>query len=168
MNWIARAIAYIYGKSRALYYQRRYEYYRSIYQVHPSFGFNGTDIRLYGNGVVILGADSYIGSNSTICTDAYAKVMIGKKCQISHNVRIYNSSANPDQDFTIEKVKPSIVGDVIIEDGVWIGANVFINPNITIGRNTVVGANSVVTKNLEPNAIYGGVPAKLIRYKTIV
>ena len=57
--------------------------------------------------------------------------------------------------------------DVIIGNGVWIGANVFINPNIIIGDNVIVGANSVVTKNLEPNGIYGGVPAKLIRFKDV-
>ena len=45
--------------------------------------------------------------------------------------------------------------------------NVFINPNIIIGDNVIVGANSVVTKNLEPNGIYGGVPAKLIRFKDV-
>jgi maltose O-acetyltransferase len=166
MNWINRLIAYAYGVSRSLYYQRRYEVYRKMYKVHSTFGFNGTDIRLYGNGQIQLGSNSYIGSNSTICSESPAKVSIGSNCQISHNVRIYNQSADPDQDFRIQKTKPSVVGDIIIHDGVWIGANVFINPNIVIGENTVIGANSVVTKNLEPNAIYGGIPAKLIRYKS--
>jgi len=38
-------------------------------------------------------------------------------------------------------------------------------PGVIIGNNSVVGANSVVTKNIPENAIYGGIPAKLIRYK---
>ena len=60
------------------------------------------------------------------------------------------------------------MGDIIIEGFVWIGANVFINPEVTIGKNSVIGANSVVTKNVIPNAIYGGVPAKLIRMKKYI
>ena len=57
-------------------------------------------------------------------------------------------------------------GNVIIEDFVWIGANVFINPGVTIGKNSIVGANSVVVRDLPPNGIYGGVPAKLIKLKS--
>ncbi len=94
-----------------------------------------------------------MGSLSTIELHTACKVVIGSNCQISHNVRIYTASADPDQDFTKEKIKPNKLGDVIIGNGVWIGANVFINPNITIGNNTVVGANSLVTKDIPDNAI---------------
>ena len=97
------------------------------------------------------------------CDDC--KIIVGKNCQISHNIRIYNSSADPHQDFTKSKIKPSIKGDVLIGDGVWISANVFINPGVRIESNTVIGANSIVTKNLEEISIYGVVPAKLIRRK---
>ena len=108
-----------------------------------------------------------MGTNSTLQLNAKNKIVIGNNCQISHNVRMYTSSADPNQDFTVEKVKPPVTGDIIIGNGVWIGANVFINPGITIEDNTVIGANSVVTKNVPKNAIVGGVPAKLIRYKDI-
>ena len=63
--------------------------------------------------------------------------------------------------------KEKIVGDVIIGNGVWIGANVFINQGVVIGDNVVVGANSVVTKSLKEKGVYGGVPAKLIKFKNI-
>lgn len=166
MNLIKRSLAFIYGKSRQYYYERRYDFYREKYQIKNDFGFNGTDIRVYGNGEIIVGNNSYIGSLSTIQLSPGAKVFIGDNCQISHNVRMYTSSADPNQDFTIPKTKPSKIGDILIDDGVWVGANVFINPNIKIGKNSVIGANSVVTKDIEPNSIYGGVPAKLIRYKS--
>jgi acetyltransferase-like isoleucine patch superfamily enzyme len=52
---------------------------------------------------------------------------------------------------------------VTIEQDVWIGANCLILPGITIGEGAVVAGGSVVTKSVEPFAIVGGNPAKLIR-----
>jgi maltose O-acetyltransferase len=84
---------------------------------------------------------------------------------ISHNVRIYSSSAVADQDFSNNSIEIKY-GNVLIGDYVWIGANVFIGPGVKIGNNSVIGANSVVTKDVEEFSIVGGVPAKLIRYKS--
>tara|TARA_B100000768_G_scaffold164883_1_gene167112 strand:- start:5530 stop:6030 length:501 start_codon:yes stop_codon:yes gene_type:complete len=165
MKFVFRVLAFSYGKLREYYYIRRYDIYREKYDVDSSFGFNGTDIRLYGNGNIFLGKNSYVGTNSTMQSCDDCKIIVGENCQISHNVRVYSSSTDPNQDFTKPKVKAILKGDVLIGDGVWIGANVFINPGVKIGSNTVIGANSVVTKNLEANSIYGGVPAKLIRHK---
>ena len=78
---------------------------------------------------------------------------------------MYIFSADPDQDFTNARTKPGKKGDIIIGDGVWIGANVFINPDVKIGNNAVICANSMVTKDVVDNAIVGGVPAKLLRLK---
>lgn len=83
---------------------------------------------------------------------------------ISHNVRMYTSSAIADQDFSFLPLKEK-KGNIIIGNNVWIGANVFINPGIIIGDNSVIGANSVVTKDIPNNSIFGGCPAKLIRFK---
>jgi maltose O-acetyltransferase len=145
----------------------RYNYFRKKYDIHPSFRFNGRDIHFYGEGVIEIDENSYIGSLSTIQAHQACVVKIGKGCSISHNVRIYTSSKIPDFDFSDKKNAPEKKGNVIIGDYAWIGANVFINPGVVIGENSVIGANSVVTKNIEPFGIYGGVPAKLIRMKKL-
>lgn len=44
----------------------------------------------------------------------------------------------------------------------WIGAGATILPGVTVGENAVVGAGSVVTRDVEPNTIVAGNPAKLI------
>ena len=55
------------------------------------------------------------------------------------------------------------VNPVTVEDGCWIGARALLLPGVTIGRGAVVAAGAVVASDCEPNRLYGGVPAKLLR-----
>lgn len=52
---------------------------------------------------------------------------------------------------------------VHIGKNAWIGAGATILPGVTVGDNAVVGAASVVTKDVAPNTIVAGNPAKLIK-----
>ena len=54
------------------------------------------------------------------------------------------------------------IGKIIIGDNVFIGANVTILPNVKIGANSIIGAGSVVTKNIPPNTVAVGNPARVI------
>lgn len=54
---------------------------------------------------------------------------------------------------------------VVIGNDVWIGANVSILPGVHIGDGAILAAGAVVTKDVEPYAIVGGVPAKVIKYR---
>ncbi|WP_392891499.1 acyltransferase [Pseudomonas migulae] len=148
----------------ALYWRVIYSELRARYDVSPGFRFNGKNILLYGDGDIGLGENSYIGDNSTVHASSGFNVKIGVGCHISSNVRIFTESVKPDSDFRVKPV-PAKAGDVTIADACWIGANVLINPGISIGENSVVGANSVVTRDIPPDEIWGGVPAKLIRKK---
>ena len=53
-------------------------------------------------------------------------------------------------------------GKVNIKDNCFIGARATVLPGVTIGPNSIVGACSLVTKDVEPNSVYAGVPAKRI------
>lgn len=144
----------------------KYENYRITYDISNNFFFNGPGIHFYGPGRIIAGENSYIGNYSTIQADVNCFVKIGRGCMISHNVRIYTSSALVDQDFSQKPLKEKY-GNVIINDYVWIGANVFINPGVTIGENAIIGANSVVTRDIPAFSVYAGVPAKFIKSKLV-
>lgn len=56
-------------------------------------------------------------------------------------------------------------GDTIVCDDVWFGCNCLILSGVKINRGAIIAAGSVVTKDVEPYAIVGGCPAKLIRYR---
>lgn len=141
-----------------------YRGYRQRYDISPSFRFNGTGVQLYGLGSIILGEGSYVGELCTLHAAPGVFVRIGKRCSISHNVRIYTTTAMADADFTMG-ITPTFSSSVVIGNGVWIGANTYIGPGITIGDNAVVGANSVIIRSVPPSEIWGGVPARRIRAK---
>lgn len=50
-----------------------------------------------------------------------------------------------------------------IGKNVWIGSNATILAGVSIGDGAIVAAGAVVTKNVPPNTIVGGVPAKVIK-----
>lgn len=52
----------------------------------------------------------------------------------------------------------------VIKRGASIGSGATILANVTVGENAIVGAGSVVTKDVPPNSIVVGNPARLIRY----
>lgn len=52
---------------------------------------------------------------------------------------------------------------IVIKDGCWIGSGVTICGGVTVGENSVVAAGAVVNKDVPPNCLVGGVPAKVIR-----
>lgn len=60
---------------------------------------------------------------------------------------------------------PMTCGDVIIGNDVWIGHGARVLSGVTIGNGAVIAAASVVTRDVQPYAIVGGVPARLIRFR---
>jgi len=55
------------------------------------------------------------------------------------------------------------VGDIVLEDDVWLATGVTVMADVTIGARTVVAAGSVVTKDLPPDVLAGGCPARVIK-----
>ena len=55
------------------------------------------------------------------------------------------------------------VGDIILEDDVWLATRVTVNRGVRIGRGTIVATGSVVTTDLPPFVLAAGVPARIIK-----
>ena len=106
------------------------------------------------------------------------KLIIGKFCLIASNVTFIMNGANHLTDaittypFAIfgngwenameGKTYPS-KGNIVVGNDVWIGYNTTIMAGVTVGDGAIIGTNSIVTKDVEPYAIVGGNPAKLIK-----
>lgn len=165
-KFVGKILCSFYKKLQKAYQKQNYYNYRKKFSgINPNFVFNGEEIKIYGNGEISLGENSYIGSYSTIQLTDGTKVSIGNNTAISHNVRIYTSNRNP-MDIIQKKDSVEIEkGDVIIGEHCWIGANVFICHGIIIGDYSVIGANSVVSKNIPSNSIAAGAPIRILKSK---
>lgn len=90
-----------------------------------------------------------------------SSITIGDKVAIGHDVMLLTDSheLGPEE----RRAAQMTSEPVTIGNGVWIGTRSVILPGVTIGAGSIVAAGSVVTKNVPPNVLVGGVPAKLIR-----
>ena len=87
-------------------------------------------------------------------------VEIGSDVLIATHVAITSETHDPDASRFAES---HLKSPVKIGDNVWIGAHAVILPGVTIGSGAVIAAGAVVRGDVPPRAIFGGVPAKLIR-----
>lgn len=87
--------------------------------------------------------DVFIGHNVAFINDTYPRATMGGKPQT-------------ESDWKVEKT--------LVKKGASIGSGATILANVTIGENALVGAGSVVTKDVPPNSIVAGNPARILRY----
>lgn len=93
-----------------------------------------------------------------------ANATLGVKVQVGHAV-ILNSCVNVEHECILEDgvhLSPSatLCGVVHVGQNAWIGAASTVLPYLKIGRNALIGAGSVVTKNIPPDVIAKGNPAR--------
>lgn len=86
-------------------------------------------------------------------------IVIGDGALIGHNVVL----ATLDHDLAPEKRHILHPAPIHIGNNVWIGAGVVVTKGVTIGDNSVIAAGAVVTRDIPPNVIAAGVPAKVLR-----
>lgn len=84
-------------------------------------------------------------------------ISIGDNCTICPNVRLIAHDASTKKILGYTKI-----GRIDIKENCFIGDSVIVLPNVTIGPSSIIGAGSVVTKDIPPNTIAAGNPAKAI------
>ncbi len=102
-----------------------------------------------------IGKQVFINHNCTCMTAG--SITIDDCVMIGPQVTLLTANHDFDDHNTL------ICKPIRIKKNVWIGARATILPGITIGENSVVAGGSVVTKDVEPNVIVGGNPARVIK-----
>ena len=92
-------------------------------------------------------------------------VTIGNGVWIANHASLITETHPADVEFIGEH--PPVTAEIVIDDHAWIGSHAVIMPGVTLGRSCIVAAGSIVTKDVPPYAIVAGVPAKILRYKSI-
>lgn len=100
---------------------------------------------------------SHVFINHSLCCMSAGGITIDDNTQIGPEVTMVTTNHDFDDRMTLRCRRIHVCRNV------WIGAHAVILPGVTIGENAVVAAGSVVTKDVEPNTIVGGNPAKVIR-----
>ncbi|HZZ74648.1 MAG TPA: DapH/DapD/GlmU-related protein [Puia sp.] len=119
-------------------------------RIFPPFHTNFGRFITIGKNVFINHACSFLDLGGITIED---NVQIGPRV----NLVTENHSLDPAERDSL------LLNPVIIKRNAWIGAAATILPGVTIGENAVVAAGAVVTKDVAPNTIVGGVPAKFIK-----
>jgi acetyltransferase-like isoleucine patch superfamily enzyme len=123
------------------------DFFQIIPPFYTDFGQNIT----IGKGVFINHACTFMDRGGITIED---DVKIGPKV----NLITTNHPIDPSDR------RATLSTPIQIKRNAWIGAGATVLPGITIGENSVVGAGSVVTRDVPPNVMVAGVPAKIVKY----
>ena len=160
---------------RTLWYFTNILFFKTMLPFPSSF--KNRLLRLFGakvgNGVVIkpdvnikypwfleIGDDCWIGEGVWI--DNLAQVTIGSNVVLSQGAYLLTGS----HDYK-KMTFDLMLGEIVLEEGVWIGAKATVCPGVTCKSHSVLAVGSVATKEMEAYTIYQGNPAEMKRKRII-
>jgi acetyltransferase-like isoleucine patch superfamily enzyme len=108
-----------------------------------------------------IGNNCKISSHTFICEG----VEINNNCFIGHNVTFINDKypRSTNGNGSLQSEDDWVCIPTVVEDGASIGSSATILCGVTIGKNSIIGAGSVVTKDVPPNTVVVGNPAKVVK-----
>lgn len=133
------------------------------------YGFKiGKNVKMFSNIMINKRSDNiFIGDGSAFNKNIFfdpgsAFIKIGKHCNIGFNTVFCCSNHSLKSNF--EKIRECVESKpIIVEDFVWIGCNAIILGGVTIGRGSVVCAGSLIHKDVPPEVLVAGVPARIVK-----
>jgi acetyltransferase-like isoleucine patch superfamily enzyme len=123
---------------------------------------HGCKLRCH-EGEISVGAKTVMGQECTI--SAYKHVSIGRECVVADRVMLIDfdhGMVEVDRPIRLQGIYKR---DVRVGNNVWIGYGACVLRGVTVGDNAVIGTSAVVTKDVPPNAVVAGVPARIIRMR---
>ena len=144
------------------------------------FDIYGKNISIGDFPTMVASPDSFIHLTTWNLENNVGEISIGKYCLLTPGVRIAsaskivigdgcmfaNSAYISDADWHGLYDRATPVGNTLpitLEENVWIGDRAVVGKGVKIGRNSIVAAGAVVVKDVPPNVVVGGNPAKVIK-----
>ncbi|MCD4729584.1 MAG: acyltransferase [Bacteroidales bacterium] len=119
---------------------------------------------VFDNPVLKVGNNTTLGYGTVISVAQEVSIgnntLIGPQCLVMDND---DHPINPVERLARMPVRKKDVKPVKIGNNVWLGTRAIILRGVIIGDNSIVGANSVVAKNIPPNSIATGFPARVVK-----
>ena len=146
---------------------------RDAIRVGANSHLKGELLTFAHGGEISIGEYCYVGEQSHIWSAA--RISIGDRVLISHNVNIFDSLTHPVSPVERHRHFHQIItrghpGQVDLEEApvhighdAWIGCLAIVLRGVTIGEGAIVGAGSVVSKDVPPFTIVAGNPARVVR-----
>jgi acetyltransferase-like isoleucine patch superfamily enzyme len=173
VSWSLRALA-VWAYYRLGWYRAAWQGVRADWpaRISPKASFKGAA----SLGSAAIGRNVVIGRGSYVTSGIVYAAVIGDYCSIGANVLIgptehelgnwttspYEARDHGADPRTTERDLPP----PRIDDGVWIGANAVVLRGVRIGARSVIAAGAIVTKDVPPQELWGGVPAKRLSVLT--
>jgi maltose O-acetyltransferase len=90
-----------------------------------------------------------------------ARIVIGDDVQIGPNVQLLTPTHPTDA--VLRRAKWEAARPITIGDNAWLGGGAVVLAGVIVGENSIVGAGAVVTKDVPPNTVAMGNPARVVR-----
>lgn len=130
------------------------------------------DYRIHSRASIRNAQNIYLGNNVRITMDCCiwaeknSKILFGDNVLVGPGVKMFCGNHGTKLNGVPMVYQERTEKDILIGNDVWIGANSIITSGVKIGDGVIVAAGSVVTKDILPNCIVGGIPAKVIKQRS--
>lgn len=117
------------------------------------------------NGVINCARGTTFNNDVHINASKGGVINIGVSCLIGPGVMLFTANHTYSDTASFIREQGDDIGDIIIGDDCWLGANSIITSGVRIGKGSIVGAGSVVTKDIGDYVVAAGVPARVIKQR---
>jgi UDP-3-O-[3-hydroxymyristoyl] glucosamine N-acyltransferase len=124
---------------------------------------DGTPVKFIHLGGVVIGDNVEIGSCTCIAKGTLSNTIIEDDVKIDNLVHVAHNCIIRKGAFII--ASSVLCGGVDVGENTWVAPNATVTQKAHLGKNSLVGLGAVVTKNVDPDCIVAGNPAKVLRKK---
>lgn len=126
--------------------------------------YDGTFIQTGNGGSVTIGAGTHVQPRCYFSA-FLAPVRIGRSAEVAASCAFFPHNHGTRAGRMVRDLPLSTKGGITVGDGAWLGFGVIVLDGVHIGAGAVVGAGSVVTRDVPPDTIAAGSPARVLKHR---